>query len=131
MDVVPKENVENVRVFAGRLAIGTSQPVRRDNRLHVCPTVSVGYTRSGKTARAGAGAHVGVAWVARNGPTLALISTAGAGLRDNAESPGAFDFGLGFVIRSRYALAPRVTLPLGGDDARPTIAIGFTYSFSR
>jgi hypothetical protein len=129
--------------FAADATIGVNQPVRRDNRLHVCPMLSAGYVRAGPTKRPTVGARVAFGWLAHNGPELAVVATAGVSIGRRAlsgwtdpflvpvdKAASSVDFGVGFIVRSRYVLTPRIAFP-SGDEGHPTLAMHVSYGLRR
>ena len=73
------------RVWRVAVDVGTDQPLRVDNRLRVCPVLTVVVARRGDRSSAAAGGHVAVGWVARNEPGLLVVPTAALGVRHRAE----------------------------------------------
>jgi hypothetical protein len=117
------------RVWRVAVDVGTDQPLRVDNRLRVCPVLTVVAARRGDRSSAAAGGHVALGWVARNEPGLLVVPTAALGLRHRAEHPAAqrplehaieLDAGLGVVLHARVAVIPRVTVAWPRRFARTT-----------
>ena len=106
------------RVAHARLAIGTDQPLSLDNRLHLCPVVTLAYARRQGNAAAGAGGHVAVGWVARNSARLRIVPSAAFGVRhlpdgapdrDPLRPAAELSTAVGLILRGRVAVTPRVS----------------------
>lgn len=117
------------------MTIGVDQPVRRDNRVHVCPTVTASYARVEQESGADLGAHVAVGWLARNTAALGVVPAVGVSIGNGAASAlgvqplrftGAVDAAVGISIRSRYAFTPRVIVGWRGDRVMSAVALGVT-----
>jgi hypothetical protein len=87
------------------VALGADQPLRLDNRLHLCPIATVSYARGRASGAAVAGGRIAVGWVARNAAGLTIVPAAGVGVQRSAELQAA----VGFILRGRAAITPRVT----------------------
>ena len=117
------------RVWRVAVDVGTDQPLRVDNRLRVCPVLTVVAARRGDRSSAAAGGHVAVGWVARNKAGLLVVPTASLGLRHRAEHAAIqnplehaieMDGGLGLILNARIAITPRVTVAWPRRFARTT-----------
>jgi|SRR5687768_7616173 hypothetical protein len=120
---------EEPRVWRVTLDVGTDQPLRVDNRLRVCPVLTVVVARRGDRSSAAAGGHVAVGWVARNQAGLLVVPTASLGLRHRAEHVAIqnplehaieMDAGVGLILNARLAVTPRVTIAWPRRFARTT-----------
>jgi hypothetical protein len=116
----------SVHVFAATLA--TDQPLSPDNKLHVCPMISLGYMSgapgTADGGRVGASAAADAAMLAVNTPRLRVIPTISIDLlfngvgrttalfaQDASRDYNTFSAGLGFVIWNRLSVVPRVVVP--------------------
>jgi hypothetical protein len=101
------------RMAHAAVAFGTDQPLRLDNRLHLCPIATFSYARRQDVSTAGAGGHVTVGWVARNASNLTIVPSAGFGVRHRPHSAhdhlAELEAAVGFILRGRAAITPRVT----------------------
>jgi hypothetical protein len=126
--------------------IGANQPVRLDNRLHVCPTVSVGYVsnvRSGaeNPGRAAAAADVRLGWLAANTARLAVIPTLGVGVGFNgldtavaasdARKSARLSAGVGMVFRNRVSLVPGISVAVAGASGGAALRVDAAYNLPR
>jgi hypothetical protein len=120
---------DDPRVWRVAVDVGTDQPLRVDNRLRVCPVLTVVVARRGDRSSAAAGGHVAVGWVARNAAGLLVVPTASLGLRHRAEHAAIqnplehaieMDAGLGLILNARIAVTPRVTVAWPRRFARTT-----------
>jgi hypothetical protein len=120
---------DDPRVWRIAVDVGTDQPLRVDNRLRVCPVVTVVAARRGDRSSAAAGGHVAVGWVARNEAGLLVVPTASLGLRHRAEHAAIqnplehaieLDAGVGVIVNARIAVTPRVTIAWPRRFARTT-----------
>jgi hypothetical protein len=123
------------RASRAGVTVGVDQAVRRDNRLHVCPTVTASYARSDGERRADVGAHIASGWVARNRPGLVVVPAFGVSIGNGAASAvgvradrvtGAVDAAVGIIVRSRYAFTPRVIVGWRRGEMVIAAAMGFT-----
>ena len=111
------------RVAHVALAVGTDQPLRVDNRLHGCPVVTVTYARGGEGGgAAGIGGHVSLGWIARNAADVMIVPAAQLGYSQMpAAAPAArplefaaqIQAAVGFILRGRFAVTPRVMFTRG------------------
>ena len=117
------------------MTVGVDQPVRRDNRVHVCPTVTASYARVEQASRAELGAHVALGWLARNTSALAIVPAVGVSMGSGTAGAlgvqphrftGAVDAAVGVSVRSRYAFTPRVIVGWRGERAMSAVALGVT-----
>ena len=117
----------SAHVIAATLA--TDQPLSPDNKLHVCPNVSLSYVSDadGATAdggRIGASAAADAAMLAMNTPRMRVMPTIGIELvlngvgrtaalfaQDASRDDSTFSAGIGFVIDNRLSVVPRVVIP--------------------
>ena len=120
---------DDARVWRVAVDVGTDQPLRVDNRLRVCPVLTVVAARRADRSSAAAGGHVAVGWVARNVAGLLVVPTASLGLRHRAEHAASqnplehaieMDAGLGVILNARIAVTPRVTVAWPRRFARTT-----------
>jgi hypothetical protein len=120
---------DDPRVWRVAVDVGTDQPLRVDNRLRVCPVLTVVAARRGNRSSAAAGGHVAVGWVARNDAGLLVVPTASLGLRHRAEHAAIqnplehaieMEAGVGLILNARIAVTPRVTVAWPRRFARTT-----------
>jgi hypothetical protein len=114
--------------------IGTNQPLRLDNRLHLCPMFGAAYTRQVEANRLGVAAGGSIGVLAKNSEALAVIPTLGVRIYNvfgdmsgafaghRSEPIGMVNFGVGLVILSRISLMPSVTLAFGAPSAAAALA---------
>jgi hypothetical protein len=118
-----------VNSIAGTLA--TDEPLSPDNKLHICPMITMGYVSdsnaaTGDRGRFGASAGADAAMLAMNTPRMKVIPTIGIDLRfngvgrtaglfaqDASRDDSTFTAGIGFVIWNRLSVVPRVVVPFG------------------
>ena len=111
------------------LTLATDQPLSPDNKLHVCPMITVGYVSDSNSAtghgvRIGASAAADASMLTMNTPRMRVIPTIGIDLRfngvgrtaslfaqDASRNDSTFSAGIGFVIWNRLSLVPRVVIP--------------------
>ena len=105
------------RIPLATVAVGTDQPLSLDNRWHLCPVATVVYARR-QSSSAGVGGHIAIGWIARNGAGLTIVPSATVGLRQMpiAASPplehaAELQTAIGFILRGRVAVTPRVSFP--------------------
>ena len=134
------------RSYVMAAMIGANQPVRLDNRLHVCPMASVGYVsavRSGAETRGrgAAAADVRVGWLAANTPRLAVIPTFGVGAQLNglhaagavphAGRSGSLSAGVGLVFRNRVSIVPGISVAVAGVGGGAALRVAAAYNLRR
>jgi hypothetical protein len=116
---------DGTRVPQARLTVGTDQAVTLDNRLHVCPMLTVDYSRRDSRSGLGAGGHIAVGWIVRNDASLAVIPSGAVGVRYRPAGAASasvlqraaeVDAAIGFVVRGRVALTPRLLLSHARDE---------------
>jgi hypothetical protein len=121
------------RVAHVALAVGTDQPLRVDNRLHGCPVVTVTYARGQDSAAVGFGGHLSLGWIARNAADVMIVPSARLGfsqMPDAAPAARPLEFvteiqaAVGFILRGRLAVTPRVMLAWGQPA---TLAVELTF----
>ena len=111
------------------VTLATDQPLSPDNKLHVCPMITVGYVSHSDDAlrqdvRMGASVAADASMLTVNTPRLRVIPTIGIDLRfngvgrpaglfaqDASRDDNTFSAGIGFVIWNRLSLVPRVVVP--------------------
>ena len=136
------DGTERVNTIAG--TIGTDQPLSPDYKFHVCPSITVGYAsdRAGATG-VGVSAAGDIAMLAVNTPDLRVMPTlslelpyngvgraVGLFADDASRRYRTFSAGIGFLIRNRLSLVPRVVVPFGPVD-RSAIQITVGYQLYR
>jgi hypothetical protein len=122
-------DARRIHSIAGTL--GTDEPLSPDNKLHICPMLTLGYVADSNAAtgdrrRFGASAAVDAAMLAMNTPRMRVIPTIGIDLRfngvgrpaglfaqDASRDDNTFSAGVGFVIWNRLSVVPRVVVPFG------------------
>jgi hypothetical protein len=104
--------------FNTAIAVGANQPLRVDNRLQFCPMIAVGRTSRGAADLTG---HLAAGWLARNRGTLAIVPSIGVGVGTAV----SLDGGVGFIIRTRFAITPRVVVRW--DDGGPAAGAGVAF----
>jgi hypothetical protein len=122
------------------VTIGTDQPLTLDNRVHLCPMLTVDYSRRDKRSGLGAGGHVALGWVVRNRASLAIVPAVAAGVRYRPAAAASAsvlqraaeaDAAVGFVIRGRVAFIPRVLLSHARGELATTATIEVTFNVGR
>ena len=111
------------------VTLATDQPLSPDNKLHVCPMITVGYVSdangtTGQGGRIGASAAADASMLTMNTPRLRVMPTIGIDLRfngvgrtiglfaqDASRNDNTFSAGIGFVIWNRLSLVPRLIVP--------------------
>jgi hypothetical protein len=110
------------------VTLATDQPLSPDNKLHVCPMITVGYMSdsNGTTGhgRIGASAAADASMLTMNTPRLRVMPTIGIDLRfngvgrtiglfaqDASRNDSTFSAGIGLVIWNRLSLVPRLIVP--------------------
>ena len=111
-----RSSIERVAHVA--LAVGTDQPLTLDNRLHVCPVATATYARRQGSAAAGAGGHVtlrlgrsqcgGSDGRAVSSVRRAITCPTARPTRDPLEHAAEIQAAIGFILRGRLAVTPRV-----------------------
>jgi hypothetical protein len=117
--------------------VGTNQPLRLDNRLHLCPMFGAAYTRRLETNRLGVAAGGSVGVLAKNSEALAVIPTlgvricnvlgdmSGAFAGHTSDPLGMLNFGVGLVILDRISLLPRWGPRSAARTRRPACRLQF------
>lgn len=129
----PAEGTHGGRRWTVR--VGANQPIRLDNRLHVCPLAGLSWDE-GRTGADPSGLRVsgGLALgaLATNGHRLAIVPHVAVSLhRDRIRSRGSRTFGtlttgLAAVLTNGVAAGPTLTLPFGNSDEAIAIAATVT-----
>jgi hypothetical protein len=137
----------NARVHTISGAIGTDQPLSPDNKLHICPVITVGYV-SGSAAPVDRDGRIGfsvagdASMLIVNKPQLRIMPTIGLELRYRGVGRTAAVFpqdlerfrtltgGIGFVVWNRLTVVPRVVVPLGPVD-QTGVALTVAYNLLR
>ena len=105
------------------LTVGVDQPARLDTRLHLCPAVTASRTQSRRAPDTDLTAHVRAGWLARNSAGLAVVPSIGLGFGTNRS--GGVEAAVGFVVRARYAVTPRIAVPWRRTRDEAGVAIAF------
>lgn len=121
----PLDGADRVTTIAGTIA--TDQPLSPDNKFHVCPMITVGY-RSDHAGATGPGfaAAGDISMLVVNTPDLRVMPTlslelpyngvgrtVGLFADDASRRYRTFSAGIGFLIRNRLSIVPRVVVPFG------------------
>jgi hypothetical protein len=122
------DQADRVHMVAG--TIGTDQPLSPDNKLHVCPMITVGYISGSDVlpndnGRFGLSVAGHASMLAVNTPRMRVVPTLGLDFRQNVgqavslfaqdarRTYHTFTTGIGFLIWNRLSLVPRVVVPFG------------------
>jgi hypothetical protein len=110
--------------------LGTNQPLTLDNRVHLCPLVTVGFVERRSVARGTVSAGASLGFLARNSAAVALVPAVGLRLYSEA---GGRPFGeasaaLGITFRARLLVRPALTRAFTPDRAN-TASIALSYGF--
>jgi hypothetical protein len=123
--------------------VGTNQPLRLDNRLHLCPILGAAYTRRPDTNMFGVAGGGSMGVVAKNSAALVVIPTLSVRIRPvfgdtsrafaglSSEPPATLNFGVGLLILNRISFMPSAALELARAHTTAGLQVAVSYNFPR